>query len=94
MTAFMSTTREKSPRLCRAEISSGRSEVKVMPAGKTFYAPWATGVVKDEIHKGGWRLAALLGSSRAVILYRHHSQVAQIYWARRCQKIESGQRLS
>lgn len=42
------------------EINSGRAEEKRHPAGEDFYAIWAAGVVKDEIHKGGWRLAALL----------------------------------
>jgi hypothetical protein len=42
------------------DIRSGRAnENKKQPDG-TFYAIWASGVVKDEIHKGGWRLAALL----------------------------------
>ncbi len=42
------------------EINSGRAEEKNHPAGGTFYALWAADVVKTEIHKGGWRLAALL----------------------------------
>jgi hypothetical protein len=41
------------------EITSGRAEEKKKPGGK-FYAIWAGATVKDEIHKGGWRLAALL----------------------------------
>lgn len=40
-------------------ISSGRAEEKKKSGGK-FYAVWAAAIVKDEIHKGGWRLAALL----------------------------------
>jgi hypothetical protein len=42
------------------EITSGRAEEKRHAAGETFYAIWAADVVKNEIHKGGWRLAALL----------------------------------
>jgi hypothetical protein len=42
-----------------ADITSGRAEVKKKP-GVKLYAVWAAGTVKDEIHKGGWRLAALL----------------------------------
>lgn len=42
-----------------ADISSGRAEEKIVPGGK-FYALWAAATVKDEIHKAGWRLAALL----------------------------------
>lgn len=42
------------------EISSGRAEEKTHAPGETFYALWAADVVKTEIHKGGWRLAALL----------------------------------
>jgi S1/P1 Nuclease len=41
------------------DITSGRAEEKKQPGG-TFYAIWASDVVKEEIHKGGWRLAALL----------------------------------
>lgn len=41
------------------DIISGRAEEK-RQSGGTFYAIWASGVVKEEIHKGGWRLAALL----------------------------------
>ena len=44
----------------KPEISNGRAEEKTHSAGQTFYALWAADVVKDEIHKGGWRLAALL----------------------------------
>ena len=40
-------------------IISGRAEEKRQTGG-TFYNVWARGVVRDEIHKGGWRLAALL----------------------------------
>lgn len=41
-------------------IISGRAEEKTRRPGGTFYAIWAGDVVKKEIHKGGWRLAALL----------------------------------
>ena len=44
----------------KPEISSGRAEEKSHAAGETFYALWAADIVKTEIHKGGWRLAALL----------------------------------
>jgi hypothetical protein len=42
------------------DITSGRADEKKKQSGGTFYAVWASGVVKEEIHKGGWRLAALL----------------------------------
>ena len=42
------------------DIKSGRAEEKGHASGQTFYAIWAADVVKTEIHKGGWRLAALL----------------------------------
>ena len=42
-----------------SDIKSGRAEEKKIPGG-TFYALWAAATVKDEIHKAGWRLAALL----------------------------------
>jgi S1/P1 Nuclease len=41
------------------DIISGRAEEKKKSGGK-FYAIWAAAIVKDEIHKGGWRLAAFL----------------------------------
>jgi hypothetical protein len=41
------------------EIRSGNAKERTQPGG-TFYALWAADVVKQEIHKGGWRLAALL----------------------------------
>lgn len=41
------------------DIKSGRAEEKKKPGG-TFYAVWAAATAKDEIHKAGWRLAALL----------------------------------
>jgi len=43
----------------KRDIISGRAEEKPHTAG-TFYAIWASSVVKKEIQKGGWRLAALL----------------------------------
>jgi len=42
------------------DIISGRAEERKKAAGGTFYAIWAGDIVKTEIHKGGWRLAALL----------------------------------
>ena len=42
-----------------SDITSGRADEKKKPGG-TFYALWAAATVKDEIHKAGWRLAALL----------------------------------
>lgn len=41
------------------EITSGRAEERKKTGGK-FYAIWAAETVKDRVHKGGWRLAALL----------------------------------
>jgi hypothetical protein len=41
------------------EIKSGNANEKRRRGGQ-FYAVWAAGVVRKEIHKGGWRLAALL----------------------------------
>jgi hypothetical protein len=41
------------------DITSGRAEEKKKSGGK-FYAVWAGATVKNEIHKAGWRLAALL----------------------------------
>jgi hypothetical protein len=41
------------------DITSGRAEENKKP-GEPFYAVWAAATVKTEIHKAGWRLAALL----------------------------------
>ena len=41
------------------EIKSGDAKERHSPDGQ-FYAIWAAKVVKKEVHKGGWRLAALL----------------------------------
>ena len=41
------------------DIKSGQAKEKKKSGGK-FYAVWAASVVKKEIQKGGWRLAALL----------------------------------
>ena len=41
------------------DIKSGRASEKTKSGGM-FYANWAAATVKTEIHKGGWRLAALL----------------------------------
>ena len=43
----------------RDDIKSGRASEK-KKLGGMFYADWAAATVKTEIHKGGWRLAALL----------------------------------
>jgi hypothetical protein len=42
------------------DIISGRAEERRRLPGGTFYAIWAGDVVRKEIHRGGWRLAALL----------------------------------
>lgn len=44
----------------KRDIASGRADERRRSPGGTFYAIWAGDVVKKEIHKGGWRLAALL----------------------------------
>ena len=41
------------------EIKSGEAREKRRP-GNQFYSRWAANVVRNEIHKGGWRLAAAL----------------------------------
>lgn len=41
------------------EIKSGEAREKRSPDNQ-FYSRWAANAVKREIHKGGWRLAALL----------------------------------
>lgn len=41
------------------DIKSGQAK-ELHKSGQKFYAVWAAGVVKKEIQKGGWRLAALL----------------------------------
>jgi hypothetical protein len=46
------------------DITSGRAEERRQEAGM-FYALWAAATVKEEIHKAGWRLAALLEEALA-----------------------------
>lgn len=46
-------------KLDNPEIISGRAEEK-KKVGEKFYAIWAAAIVKDQIHKAGWRLAAVL----------------------------------
>jgi len=41
-------------------VARGNAFEKRHAPGDKFYAVWARDVVKNEIHKGGWRLAALL----------------------------------
>ena len=40
-------------------VSVGIAEEKIVP-GRIVYADWAAGVVREELHKAGWRLADLL----------------------------------
>lgn len=42
------------------DIKSGRAEENPKKPGVDFFAIWAAGVVKQEIHKGGWQLAEIL----------------------------------
>lgn len=44
------------------EIKSGDAKERRRADGQ-FYAVWAAKVVRNEVHKGGWRLAALLEES-------------------------------
>ena len=40
-------------------VAAGEAMEKPVP-GRTPYRIWATGIVRDEVHKAGWRLADLL----------------------------------
>ena len=40
-------------------VAAGETIEKRIP-GQTLYRTWATGIVLDELHKAGWRLADLL----------------------------------
>jgi hypothetical protein len=40
-------------------VAAGEAIEKPAP-GQTLYRTWASGVVRDELHKAGWRLADLL----------------------------------
>jgi hypothetical protein len=40
-------------------VAAGEAIEKRVP-GQTLYRTWASGVVRDELHKAGWRLADLL----------------------------------
>lgn len=44
----------------KRDILGGRAEEKKKTPGEQFYAIWAAATVKEQIQKGGWRLAALL----------------------------------
>jgi hypothetical protein len=44
----------------KRDILGGNAEEKQKKPGEQFYAIWAAATVKEQIHKGGWRLAALL----------------------------------
>ena len=44
----------------KRDILGGRAEEKKKTPGGQFYAIWAASTVKEHIHIGGWRLAALL----------------------------------
>lgn len=44
----------------KRDILSGNAEERKKKPGEQFYAIWAAATVKEQIHKGGWRLAALL----------------------------------
>jgi hypothetical protein len=40
-------------------VATGEAVEKTV-SGQTLYRTWATGIVRDELHKAGWRLADLL----------------------------------
>jgi hypothetical protein len=40
-------------------VAMGETIEKPVP-GRTLYRAWASGIVRDELHKAGWRLADLL----------------------------------
>jgi hypothetical protein len=40
-------------------VATGEAIEKSVPS-QTLYRTWATGIVRDELHKAGWRLADLL----------------------------------
>lgn len=44
----------------KRDILGGHAEEKEKTPGQQYYAIWAAKTVKEQIHKGGWRLAALL----------------------------------
>ena len=44
----------------KRDILGGRAEEKKKTPDGQFYANWAASTVKEQIHIGGWRLAALL----------------------------------
>ena len=44
----------------KRDILGGNAEEKKKKPGEQFYAIWAAATVKEQIQKGGWRLAALL----------------------------------
>ena len=55
-----------------ADILSGDAAEKKNSGGLS-YEKWASQTVKDEIHKAGWRLAALLEEALLIVFVRHSS---------------------
>jgi len=52
--------RDVKPSLDNNRIVAAGEAIEKRSAGQTLYRTWASGVVRDELHKAGWRLADLL----------------------------------
>ena len=52
--------RDVKPFLDNGQIVAAGEAIEKPAPGQTLYRAWATGVVRDELHKAGWRLADLL----------------------------------
>ena len=48
------------PFLDNGQIVASGEAIEIPAPGQTRYRTWASGVVRDELHKAGWRLADLL----------------------------------
>jgi hypothetical protein len=52
--------RHVKPLLDGDQVVVGGEAIEKPAADQTLYRAWATGIVRDELHKAGWRLADLL----------------------------------
>jgi hypothetical protein len=52
--------RNVKPFLDKDRIVAGGEAIEKRVPDRTLYRTWASGIVRDELHKAGWRLADLL----------------------------------
>jgi hypothetical protein len=52
--------RDVKPLLDGDRVAAMGEAIEKPTSDRTLYRTWATGIVRDELHKAGWRLADLL----------------------------------